>query len=67
MQAGAVRPGDLVVDFGKVAESRSSIVYEEVAFVGQVAVREEIVMSNIAGGVRVFDPAEQIRVFRKHD
>ncbi len=66
-QAGSVQPGDLVVDFGKIAAASEELIYDEVVPGIKAPVRAEIRLVNIAGEVRIFGQAEQIRIFRKHE
>jgi hypothetical protein len=65
MQAGAVRADDIVVDFGKIAGWYEHTLYETIAGV-KAAVDVEMCLVNIAGEMRPFGLAEEIRVFRKH-
>jgi hypothetical protein len=66
MSAEEVVPGDLVVDFGLV-DARSEVTSYAMVAGREVAVGVEIYLWNIADAEKVFDPAEQIRVFRKHE
>lgn len=66
MAADDVRPGDIVVDFGKVDAKAHVLCYEEVAGV-KAAVGTEVHMWNIIDEQRVFAPTDQIRVFRVHE
>lgn len=65
MAADQVQSDDIVVDFGKIAEALSRTQYNVIAGI-TAATGVEVLLVNIAGETRPFDPSEQIRVFRKH-
>jgi hypothetical protein len=62
--AESVEPGDIVVDFGKVAEAWPRLVMDEIAGIGQVPVSAEVVLVNIIGDQMAVPEEEQLRVFR---
>jgi hypothetical protein len=64
--ADLVVKGDLVVDFGKVAESSENMIYDQIAG-RRVAVGRNLIMKNVFGESRTFKPSEQIMVFRVHE
>lgn len=66
LQAGSIRKGDIVVDFGKIEHAVPGGTWEQVAG-HNVLVREHIALVNIAGDRMTPDPAEQLRVFRVHE
>lgn len=67
LPAEEVRKDDIVVDFGKVDEAWPRLVVAEIAGVGRVPVRAEVVLVNIVGNAMVVPESEQLRVFRVHE
>lgn len=65
-KAESVVKDDLVVDFGKIAEVQQRTNYDKIAGL-KVAVGVDVVLINIMDEVKVFDPTEQVRVFRVHE
>jgi hypothetical protein len=65
-RADSVAAGDIVVDFGKIEVLDTEVIHEEVNGVW-AATSAVLVLTNIMGERRKFDPDEQLQVFRVHD
>lgn len=56
---------DIITDLGRVIEVTDQIRHETVAGVPSVAVGVDIIVVGAGGKIAVFEPHEQVRVFRK--